>query len=42
MAHAYFQTFAGADDTSVGDATGLKWKLDEDLSRCFLSFSDDQ
>ncbi|XBI64413.1 hypothetical protein VPH35_044569 [Triticum aestivum] len=33
---------AGADDTSAGGATTLKWELDEDLSRCFLSFLDDQ
>ena len=32
---------AGAD-TSAGDATQLKWELDEDLDRCFVSFPDDQ
>ena len=31
MAHRYFQTIAGADDTSAGEATQLKWELDEDL-----------
>ena len=31
MAHGYFQTVAGADDVSAGDATELKWELDEDL-----------
>ena len=31
MAHRYFQTDAGADDTSADDATQLKWELDEDL-----------
>ena len=25
------KTVAGADDTSAGDATQLKWELDEDL-----------
>ena len=30
MTHIYFQTVAGADDTSAGDATELKWELDED------------
>ena len=42
MTHRYFQTVAGADDTSAGDATELKWVLDEDLSRCFVTFPDDQ
>ena len=42
MAHRYFQTVAGADETSAGDATELKWELDEDLDRCYVSFSDDQ
>ena len=38
MTHGYFQTIAGAGDTSAGDATGLKWELDEDLGRCYVSF----
>ena len=42
MTHIYFQTVAGADDTSAGDATELKWELDEDLDRCFVSFHVDQ
>ena len=42
MTHIYFQTVAGADDTSAGDATELKWELDEDLDRCFVSFLVDQ
>ena len=42
MTHGYFQTVAGADDTSAGDATQLKWELDEDLDRCFVSFPVDQ
>ena len=42
MAHRYLQTVAGADDSSAGDATELKWELDEDLGRCFVSFPDDQ
>ena len=42
MTHRYFQTVAGVDDTSAGDATQLKWELDEDLDRCFVSFPIDQ
>ena len=42
MAHRYFQTVVGAVDTSAGDATELKWELDEDLDRCFVSFPVDQ
>ena len=42
MAHRYFQTVAGADDTSAKDATKLKWELDEDLVRCVVSFPVDQ
>ena len=38
MAHSYFQTVAGADDTSAGDATQLKWELDGDRARCVGSF----
>ncbi|XBJ01804.1 hypothetical protein VPH35_021357 [Triticum aestivum] len=29
---------AGADDTSAGGATQLKWELDEDLVRCLCLF----
>ena len=42
MTHKYFQTIAGANDTSAGDATQLKWELDEDLDRCLVSFPVDQ
>ena len=42
MAHTYFQTVAGADDTSADDATELKWELDEDLDHCVVSFLVDQ
>ena len=42
MTHRYFQTVAGADDTSAGDAIELKWELDEDLVRCVVSFHIDQ
>ena len=38
MTHGYFQTVAGADDTSSGDATELKWELEEDLYHSFVSF----
>ena len=42
MTHRYFQTIVGADVTSAGDATELKWELDEDLDRCVVSFLVDQ
>ena len=42
MTHRYFQTVAGADDTSAVDATQLKWEVDEDRVRCVVSFPDDQ
>ena len=42
MTHRYFQTVAGANDTSAGDATELKRELDEDLECCFVSFPVDQ
>ena len=35
-------TVAGADDTSAGDATELKWEFDEDLGRYYVLFPDDQ
>ena len=40
MAHRYFQTVVGADDTSVDDAIELKWELD--LVHCVVSFPVDQ
>ena len=36
------KTVAGADDDSAGDATELKWELDEDIVRCVVSFLVDQ
>ena len=42
MAHRYFQIVAGANDTSAGDATDLKWELDEDLVLCVVPFPVDQ
>ena len=42
MAHRYFQTVAGADDTSAGDATPLNWERDEDLIHGVVSFHVDQ
>ena len=42
MTHRYFQTVAGAANTIAGDATQLKWELNEDLDRCFVSFPVDQ
>ena len=36
------KTVAGADGTSVGDATELKWEFDEDLGRYYVSFPNDQ
>ena len=41
MTHRYFQTVAGAEETSAGDATELKWEFDEDLGRYYVSFSID-
>ena len=35
-------TVAGADDTSVDDATELRWELNEDLSCCYVLFLVDQ
>ena len=42
MAHRYFQIVAGADDTRVGDATELRWELDEGRVGCVVSFPVDQ
>ena len=42
MTHKYFQTVAGADETSAGDATELKCEFDEDLGRYYVSFPVDQ
>ena len=42
MTHRYFQTVAGADDTSAGDATELKWELNEDLVCCYVSIRVDE
>ena len=42
MTHGYFQTVAGADDTSAGDATKLKREFNKDLGRYYVSFPDDQ
>ena len=42
VAHRYFQTVAGANDTCAGDATELKWEFDEDSGRYYVSFPDDQ
>ena len=33
---------AGADDTSAGDATQLRWELNKVLGRCYVSFHVDQ
>ena len=38
MANRYFQIVAGAEDTSVDDATELKWELDEVLVRVLCRF----
>ena len=34
-------TVAGAD-ASAGDVTELRWELNEDLGRCYVSFHVDQ
>ena len=36
------KTVAGADDTSAGDATELRWELNEELGRFYVSFHVDQ
>ena len=33
---------SGADDSSAGDATQLKWELDEERVHCVVSFPFDQ
>ena len=38
MTHKILQTVVGADDTSAGDATELKWEFDEVLGRYYVSF----
>ena len=42
MAHGYFQIVAGAEDTSAGVATELKWEFDEDLGHYYVLFPNDQ
>ena len=42
MTHGYFQIVAGADDTSAGDATELKWDFDEERGSYYVSFPDGQ
>ena len=42
MTHGYYQTVSGADDTTAGDATELKWQFDEDLGSNYVSFPDGQ
>ena len=42
MTHRYFQIVAGADDTSAGGATELKWELDEDRVRYVVPLLVDQ
>ena len=42
MTHGYFRTVVDADDTSAGDATKLRWELNEDLGCYYVSFHVDQ
>ena len=35
-------TVAGVDDPNAGDTTELRWELNEDLGRCYVSFHVDQ
>ena len=42
MTHRLLQTVASADDNHEGDATELKWELDEDRVCCVVSFPVDQ
>ena len=41
MTHGYFQTVAGAEDTSAGDATELKWEFNVDLCCYYVLFPDE-
>ena len=36
------KTVASAGDTSAGDATQLRWEIDEDRVHCVVSFPVDQ
>ena len=39
MTYNFFpKPVVGADDTSAGDATQLRWELDEDHVRCVILF----
>mgnify|MGYP005850469803 CR=1 FL=1 len=38
MNHQILPTVAGAGHTSAGDATELRWELNEALGRCYVSF----
>ena len=42
MTHQILPTVGGADDTSAGDATELRWELNEDLGCFYASFHVDQ
>ena len=42
MTHQILPTVAGADDTSAGDATELRWELNEVRVCCVVSFPVDQ
>ena len=38
MTHRYFQTDAGVDDASAGDATELKWEFNKDSGVTMFRF----
>ena len=42
MTHQILPTVAGPDATSAGDATELRWELNEDHGHCYVSFHVDQ
>ena len=42
MTHHILPTVAGADATSADDATELRWDLNKDLGRFYVSFHVDQ
>ena len=42
MTHRFYQTVAGAVDTSSVDATELRWELNEDIGHFYVSFHVDQ
>ena len=42
MTHQILPRVVGADGTSADAATELRWELNADLGRCYVSFHVDQ